>query len=81
MLELKSFIDGDSQIRGLTLSAGVATSREGETPESLYQRADRALYDAKCSGRNAVAASGDRSSGFVARVLCLSEFQKGEKAG
>ena len=69
------------QIRGLTLSAGVATSREGETPESLYQRADRALYDAKCSGRNAVAASGDRSSGFVARVLCLSEFQKGEKAG
>ena len=37
----------------LTVSIGIATaSKEQETPLSLYQKADKALYTAKSSGRN-----------------------------
>ena len=36
----------------LTLSAGVATARDGDTPDSLFKRADSALYQAKREGRN-----------------------------
>jgi len=36
----------------ITVSIGVAAPREGDTPESLFQRADRALYLAKERGRN-----------------------------
>ena len=36
----------------LTLSCGLAVSHEGESDESLYQRADQALYLAKQQGRN-----------------------------
>jgi two-component system cell cycle response regulator len=40
----------------LTVSAGLAVSRSLEdTPEGLLKRADRALYEAKSSGRNRVA--------------------------
>ncbi|MEM9518256.1 MAG: diguanylate cyclase [Actinomycetota bacterium] len=40
----------------VTTSVGVATSHSvmDETPENLYDRADRALYDAKHQGRNCV---------------------------
>jgi len=39
----------------LTLSAGIATSRPGETSlESLIDRADQALYQAKRAGRNRI---------------------------
>ncbi len=38
----------------LTASFGVATAREGETYESLFARADAALYRAKSNGRNRV---------------------------
>ena len=40
----------------VTTSVGVATSDRimDETPEALYERADRALYDAKHNGRNCV---------------------------
>lgn len=41
----------------LTLSCGLAVSREGESDESLYQRADQALYLAKRQGRNRVCIS------------------------
>lgn len=37
---------------GLTLSGGVATALDGETPERLLERADAALYHAKTTGRN-----------------------------
>jgi len=36
----------------VTVSIGVAELREGDTRESLFERADRALYLAKKSGRN-----------------------------
>lgn len=39
----------------LTASFGVATLRDGETYESLFARADAALYEAKSAGRNRVA--------------------------
>jgi len=38
----------------LTASFGVATAGEGETYEQLFARADRALYQAKSSGRDRV---------------------------
>lgn len=42
----------------VTASFGVAQHREGEGPEMLVQRADAKLYEAKCAGRNRVAAYG-----------------------
>jgi diguanylate cyclase len=39
----------------VTVSAGVAALRPGETAESLLARADSALYGAKANGRNRVA--------------------------
>ena len=43
----------------LSMSFGVAEYRPGESVESLLQRADRALYRAKKSGRNRVEQEGD----------------------
>ena len=37
-----------------TISIGVSTFKEGDTPESLIERADKALYVAKNSGKNKV---------------------------
>lgn len=36
----------------VTLSCGITTFRMGDTPDSAFERADRALYDAKDDGRN-----------------------------
>ncbi len=44
----------DKQIRGLTLSAGVACTEGFESAEELFERADRALYRAKKNGRDRV---------------------------
>lgn len=38
----------------LSVSAGVATFRPGDTADALYQRADHALYASKQAGRNRV---------------------------
>jgi diguanylate cyclase (GGDEF)-like protein len=35
-----------------TVSAGIAVRIDGETPDQLLSRADRALYEAKAAGRN-----------------------------
>ncbi len=40
--------------RQITISAGVATMAPGDTPDSLVGRADKALYQAKATGRNKV---------------------------
>lgn len=52
-LEWSAFSDGLT----VTISAGVATLRPGDTTESLLARADLALYAAKDRGRNRIAAA------------------------
>ena len=42
----------------ITISAGVAITRSGDTVDTLLQRADEALYQAKNNGRNQVVAEG-----------------------
>lgn len=39
---------------GATISIGVSTLRSDDTPQTLFERADAALFDAKASGRDAV---------------------------
>ena len=39
----------------VTISIGITAAETGDTPETLFSRVDKALYDAKHSGRNCVA--------------------------
>ncbi|MFQ6023588.1 MAG: diguanylate cyclase [Acidiferrobacterales bacterium] len=52
----QAVIDGHSHHRGttipITLSCGVASVREGDTQEAVFERADAALYRAKRQGKN-----------------------------
>lgn len=50
-LERTRFRSQDQPVR-VTLSCGVATVQADDTPESVFDRADRALYQAKRAGRN-----------------------------
>jgi diguanylate cyclase len=52
---LKRKGDGES-IGKVTLSAGVASYKAGEVVDSLIERADQSLYQAKTNGRNQVVA-------------------------
>jgi diguanylate cyclase len=36
----------------ITISCGITEFRPGDTPLSIYKRADQALYEAKAAGRN-----------------------------
>ncbi|KAB0624148.1 GGDEF domain-containing protein [Castellaniella defragrans] len=49
----------DGSTIALTLSAGAAHWREGETPQSLFRRADENLYRAKAAGRDRLVADGE----------------------
>jgi diguanylate cyclase len=43
----------------VTISIGVAALRDGDTPQSLIERADTCLYAAKRAGRNRVISEAD----------------------
>lgn len=44
----------DEPLRQVTVSIGLTTNISGDTPESIVERADAALYEAKADGRNCV---------------------------
>jgi two-component system cell cycle response regulator len=50
------FIHSTSERRPITISIGVAIAQPGDTVDTLLQRADEALYEAKNNGRNRVVA-------------------------
>jgi diguanylate cyclase (GGDEF)-like protein len=56
------------------ISGGVASASDADTPESLFKRADDALYCAKTSGRNRILAdareTGEPASHEAATVVC-----------
>lgn len=47
-------LKADERMVTLTASIGVALSRRGEAPESIIDRADKAMYNAKRNGRDRV---------------------------
>lgn len=49
--------DSDKRMHGITVSIGVAQYKSGETVDSLIERADKALYEAKHNGKNRVVLS------------------------
>jgi two-component system, cell cycle response regulator len=52
------FIHSTSERHPITISIGVAVAQTGDTVDTLLQRADDALYQAKNAGRNKVVAQG-----------------------
>jgi diguanylate cyclase len=51
VIETAAFRHHGEPVR-VTISAGITDFRAGDTPTSVYERADRALYQAKQQGRN-----------------------------
>jgi two-component system cell cycle response regulator len=59
------FIHATSERQPITISIGVAIARPGDTVDTLLQRADEALYQAKNSGRNRVVAQDSEPPPFA----------------
>lgn len=56
------------EIGRLTISIGIAGFEEGDSQESIYARADAALYEAKNNGRNCVASSDPDLAGLAVEM-------------
>ena len=50
-VETSGFRSGKKPIT-LTISCGYSDFREGDSPDSVFERADQALYQAKGKGKN-----------------------------
>ncbi len=50
-VEASAFHTGGKRV-GITVSCGISEYRGGDTPESVFKRADEALYRAKAEGKN-----------------------------
>ena len=61
-IEQMSVFDGDAKPITITASLGVAGYRRGDLSETLIDRADRAMYEAKSSGRNRVQGPRDETA-------------------
>lgn len=55
----------DKQFHELTISIGVAFSREKQSYDDVYQMADNALYEVKKAGRNNYSIANDYKSGNI----------------
>ena len=62
-IELANTIQPALNNSRLTASFGVTELQPGDTPESMFRRADRAVYKAKAMGRNTVVQLGCGMSG------------------
>lgn len=51
--EARFLYNKEKEIR-LTVSGGISIFREGDNPNTVFERANKALYDAKRSGRNMI---------------------------
>jgi diguanylate cyclase len=51
LVEKSPFHSGERRVV-LTISCGLSEFREGDTPEAVFKRADKALYQAKSEGKN-----------------------------
>ena len=58
----------------VTFSAGIAVSNDKESFESLFNKADTALYDAKAMGRNAIIVSGEQPDNANANFIQNKEL-------
>ncbi|MBZ0114439.1 MAG: diguanylate cyclase [Thermoanaerobaculia bacterium] len=52
-------VENEARITEVTISAGVAAARRGDSVDSLVSRADHAMYTAKSTGRNRVVVAPD----------------------
>jgi diguanylate cyclase len=60
--------DTNEPLGGLTVSAGLAERRAGETPAAITERADQALYASKRAGRNRVTCASRATAPEVAQA-------------
>ncbi|MDO8845704.1 GGDEF domain-containing protein [Methylicorpusculum sp.] len=51
IIERTRFLSGGKTIE-ITISCGISDFKENDVPETVFERADRALYEAKNNGRN-----------------------------
>ena len=50
----QAFIHHESHPLHITMSVGITAVQEGDTPDSIIQRADKYMYEAKNRGRNTI---------------------------